>query len=329
MVLIVSTDQDHSTNDVIKWLLRLKVPFVRIGDDKSIQNIEILSQNNNSQIVLTINDKEINLNNVTSFWHRKGDISLFSEFKVELGSLSKAYESSDLRNYLNREIDSLKQYVMHVLRQKNHLGNAQVGDANKLTSFHVAASVGFLIPNTYVCNNTSKIKQKFNEGAKQIGKPINDSFVSRNTQTAIQSKYTIIESKFFTNKSRDIFPSCVQQYIDKKFELRVFYLRGRIYSMAIFSQKDKQTKIDYRNYNDQRPNRMVPYNLPVEVEKKVEIFMKKMDLQTGSLDLILTKENEYYFLEVNPFGQYGMVSVGSNINLDKEIVNELVNQDFK
>ena len=49
MVLIVSTEQDHSTNNKIKWLLRLKVPFVRIGDDKSIQNIEILSQYNNSQ----------------------------------------------------------------------------------------------------------------------------------------------------------------------------------------------------------------------------------------------------------------------------------------
>lgn len=112
----------------------------------------------------------------------------------------------------------------------------------------------------------------------------------------------------------------------KKIELRVFYLKGELFSMAIFSQNDINTKLDFRNYNDEKPNRMVPYNLPDAAASKVKLFMQKINLNSGSLDLILTNDNEYVFLEVNPAGQYGMVDVACNYGLDKLIAKYLANE---
>ena len=40
--------------------------------------------------------------------------------------------------------------------------------------------------------------------------------------------------------------------------------------------------------------------------------------------MILNKNNEYVFLEINPVGQYGMVSEPCNYFLDKKIAHYLI-----
>jgi D-alanine-D-alanine ligase-like ATP-grasp enzyme len=51
--------------------------------------------------------------------------------------------------------------------------------------------------------------------------------------------------------------------------------------------------------------------------------MNKLDLNCGSIDMIVTPKNEYVFLEVNPVGQFGMVSYPCNYNLEKKIAEYL------
>ena len=96
--------------------------------------------------------------------------------------------------------------------------------------------------------------------------------------------------------------------------------------MAIFSQNDKQTKVDFRNYNDNKPNRYVPYVLPKNIELKITQLMQKLDLNTGSVDLIKNHDGNYVFLEINPVGQFGMVSEPCNYYLEKIIAEYLINK---
>ena len=97
--------------------------------------------------------------------------------------------------------------------------------------------------------------------------------------------------------------------------------------MAIFSQKDKQTEVDFRNYNWDVPNRTVPYKLPDEVKNKIVLFMKEFDIETGSIDMIKSKKGDYVFLEVNPIGQFGMTSYPCNYYLEKKISEQLIEKD--
>lgn len=95
--------------------------------------------------------------------------------------------------------------------------------------------------------------------------------------------------------------------------------------MAICSTFDKQTKEDFRRYNDKYPNRVIPYKLPSTIEKKLHLFMQEMKLNCGSIDMILDNSGDYYFLEVNPVGQFGMISYPCNYYLEREIANFLLN----
>src|SRR5688500_5360277 len=94
--------------------------------------------------------------------------------------------------------------------------------------------------------------------------------------------------------------------------------------MAIFSQSDEQTKTDFRKYNEKKPNRYVPFKLPDEIDQKIKLLFKKIDLNTGSVDLIVDKDDNYFFLEINPVGQFGMVSDPCNYFLEKNVALKLI-----
>ena len=120
------------------------------------------------------------------------------------------------------------------------------------------------------------------------------------------------------------FHSLLQEKINKKYELRIFFYNDNYFPMAIFSQNDEQTKVDFRKYNLKIPNRFIPFSLPSIVLQKLKKLMDTLKLSTGSIDLVVDINDVYYFLEVNPVGQFGMVSSPCNYNIEKKLVNTLL-----
>lgn len=124
-------------------------------------------------------------------------------------------------------------------------------------------------------------------------------------------------------------PSLIQQEIEKEIELRIFYLDGSLYAAAIHSQTDEQTRVDFRKYNFAKPNRIVPYKLPVKVERQIIALFKLMDLNTGSVDMIVDRRGNFFFLEINPVGQYEWISRACNYRLDKKIAEWLMGEEHE
>jgi hypothetical protein len=74
-------------------------------------------------------------------------------------------------------------------------------------------------------------------------------------------------------------------------------------------------------------NRCVPFLLPTNVETQIRSFMSTVDLVTGSIDLIYGTDNVFYFLEVNPIGQFGYLSAVNNAHLEREVALALTKND--
>lgn len=93
--------------------------------------------------------------------------------------------------------------------------------------------------------------------------------------------------------------------------------------MAIMSQEDKKTSVDFRNYNMIKPNRRLPYKLPIEIEEKLCQLLNHFKLNFASIDLMV-RGNNFYFLEINPVGQFGMVSGPCNYKIEKLIAKYII-----
>jgi glutathione synthase/RimK-type ligase-like ATP-grasp enzyme len=53
---------------------------------------------------------------------------------------------------------------------------------------------------------------------------------------------------------------------------------------------------------------VTPYDLPPSVSDKLLALMKVFDLKFGAIDLRVTPDGDYVFLEVNPAGEYLFIS---------------------
>lgn len=324
MVFIVSNEYDHSTGIVIKYLKINNYDYVRLTENQFIDSIEVHLTESKVEISFSVRGKDISYSEISSFWFRKNKIELFSNIKISYPFFYSESHKKHLKDFIiNEELNALHEFLIFMLEQKHYLGNFSVGDANKLKSFVCAINSGLRVPKT-VISSKPKVLKDFTKNLNTIAKPIEEGYYYSGKDYSFFSKNKLFDKNIFSEKTdNSIFPSCLQEYVDKKLELRIFYLNEKCYSMAIFSQSDEKTQIDFRNYNDEKPNRMVPYTLPEKIENKISSFMKKMELRTGSIDMVLTKENEYVFLEVNPVGQYGMVAVNCNYPLDSLIFNDL------
>ncbi|WP_343662327.1 grasp-with-spasm system ATP-grasp peptide maturase [Chryseobacterium mucoviscidosis] len=310
MILISSDQYDYSTNHIIDWLIFFKEKFIRINknDDYKITFSE-------SKLNLSFDGESIDLSKLTGYFYRRGKI----QNKHDNNSMDHL---NDVSNDHSKIID---EYINFILERKISIGKYSTVNINKLIVLEVAKEIGFAIPNSYIIDKKSDISFLYNFNSELITKNhSNNSFFE--CEDGILIAYTSVLDDDNYKKIPELFsPSLFQEKIEKKYEIRVFYLNEKMWSMAIISQIDSATKNDYRKMSDSIV-RNVPYSLPIDIEKKIIKLMKQLNLDTGSIDLIVNKKNEYIFLEVNPIGQFGSVSFNCNYNIEKEIAKFLANE---
>ena len=314
MILILSTEQDLSTTLVMEWLFSFGEVVLRINetDEISIEHISI----SNDSIEICLNSKGITfqLNQIKSYWYRRGELTI-----SRIDSSVSAY----VKKHLEGELITVVDYIHFALSKEKYLGSYFNNNQNKLINLELARESGLMIPNSLISMKRSNIINFINNNHNVITKAIRESVSHLSEKGYVQAYTSKIFKSNLSHYNEEVFPSLVQIEVKKLFELRIFFLDDTCYPMAIFSQQNEQTSIDFRKYSTERPNRCVPYQLPKEIEHKISTFMKAVRLNTGSIDMVVTPTLEYVFLEVNPIGQYGMTSFPCNYNLDFKIAEFL------
>ena len=262
----------------------------------------------------------IKLSKITSFWYRRGS------FKFNLSNKILSSNEVDYLNWYNREIYFLKETIYDILKRKKHIGDLRNNRLNKIEVLLKARECGINIPKILITNKKQKLKDFIDKHKfKVITKSIKDNLYSKLNDSTYVMQYTAeVESNLFNSLPKTFGYSLFQEYIEKKFELRIFFLNKEFYAMAIFSQNNPKTKIDFRRYDTENPNRTMPYLLPKKIENKLTKLMNLLNLNSGSIDMIVSKNNKYVFLEVNPVGQFGQVSLPCNYNIEKKIAKYLL-----
>ena len=323
MVNIFSKSNDRTTDEVIEYLRYFSSSEIqRVQGDNEYSNLRILISNESDSVKLNdTQNKEYNVKRNTG-WLRRGVLSF--NIPIDLESFSMP-----IKEHIIQEVSFIKEYIYSYSLK---LGNfhREINN-NRLINILIAKECGFKVPNTMVTTSKADLLSFIEKHSSIVAKPIHNGHLSfKHDNIKYDRKGTQILDYDFISKLESRFsPSLFQEYIDKDIELRVFYLKGKFFPMAIFSQLDEKTKYDYRNYNKIKPNRDVPFKLNLEIENKISEFMKKSALETGSIDIILTPNGEYYFLEVNPTGQFGWVSVDCNYYIEREIALNLINNEIR
>lgn len=308
MILVISLDNDTMTDEICTWLSYQNKEFVRLSENQHINKVFFNFKNNIFKI--SIGEIEYNLGDFKSVFYRNGGIH-YSSITVEI--------DGNLADFYNSELKSISEFIYYFFKVNGAsvFGNLLTKEVNKLEVLLLAKSLGIKIPDTYILSELNALKQ--------IG--VSQTYV---TKAVSEMKPIIVENDLYLNytfevnlnntvdKKESIIPSLIQEKIDCLYEVRVFFFEKQIWAIATFDFSDN---VDIRNIRE-NDKRYLPVVLPSQLKRKILKLAKSLDLKCGTVDL-LKSDDEYYFLEVNPLGQFHQVSYYGNYQIEKYIADLL------
>jgi glutathione synthase/RimK-type ligase-like ATP-grasp enzyme len=197
----------------------------------------------------------------------------------------------------------------------NHPGN----DANahrKLYQLRVAQEAGLEIPETLITSHPELAAEFIKEHG--IGCTVYKAFSGtreawRETRLIKDEEMTLIESVRYA-------PVIFQNYVEAVFDLRVTVVGQEAFAAAIYSQESSYP-IDFRM--DMTKTRVEPHTLPADVAGKLQVLMRQLGIVYGAIDMRLTPDGRYVFLEVNPAGQWLFIESRSGQRITEAVARLL------
>ncbi|MEV6276760.1 hypothetical protein [Nocardia sp. NPDC051832] len=190
--------------------------------------------------------------------------------------------------------------------------------SRKIVQLETARRAGFSVPETLITNDPDEARS-FTEsrpGAvvyKRTGTGRGEFAETRIITRADFGKLAGIRSA----------PTTFQDYIDADCDLRVVWVDGVEWTVRIDSQAGVG-RVDSRLDTSVEFSRE---QLPASVSKSLATLMGALGLSFGVLDLRLGLDGEYYFLEVNPQGQFAYLEIKTGLPMFRSLANLLVEGD--
>lgn len=173
----------------------------------------------------------------------------------------------------------------------------------------IAGRCGFLVPPTIVSTSKRALIgfQRAAEdqtvmkslSARKVTPSGEGDFSPYNIMTM---KVTMADIEDASEEEVGLCPHFLQHKIEKSHELRVVIIGKKVMPFCIDSQASELTKIDWRK--GARMRYFSRCDISQYLEDRILAFMRSMSLMTGSMDIIVDREERHWFLECNQDGAW-------------------------
>jgi hypothetical protein len=230
MIAIFSQqDFETSTEAVIDWLQLNNVPFKRINgvDFFDTVNFEL-----NSEGIVTEGFYGIKV-----CWFRRWDS--FNDLLAVHFSDFSAWNFHELKSHLSNEQNIIRKMLFKSLEDKKWLTHPKEIAYTKLDLLESAAKFGLIIPKTILTSSKAVLSNFMLKNGEIITKIISQSIPRYQFKEVGYSFATqLITKKELVDIPETFSPSLFQIYIEKKYEIRVFFLKKSILLNGNFFAKE-------------------------------------------------------------------------------------------
>lgn len=316
MILIISDQHDEHANVVEKKLLAKQESVFRFNlDVESLRSTKLSYSNDVWEI--TQGNKRFSSIDVTALWFRRAFVELLLEEKEIHDPDFLIWKNEWNKVLLGLYLSFADKPCLCPLKQS-------YAAENKFLQQSIAKEIGFSIPKCITSNIKSKLIE-FVEScdSEAVLKLHTQDFykVGQDYKGIYVNKVSKDDLCEFNEYSEN--PITLQEYVNKDFEVRYTVVDGQHFCCRIDSQSSDISKTDWRRYDIAN----TPYFAiipPIEIKKKIELLMEKLNLNFGALDFIVTPNGEWYFLEINSMGQWLWIEDLTNLNISDAIVEWLI-----
>ncbi|WP_265129906.1 MvdC/MvdD family ATP grasp protein [Chryseobacterium oranimense] len=311
MILCITHSQDFYNIDLFfEYLASKNIPYFRLNSDR-MNHLQKISVNEDSFELTDESGNTIHSKDIKGVWHRKAwGIPVPEE-------LDEDYKKIFLSGYANLRYNLIT--VLENIPWINPYENERKIDGNKMLQLKIAKEHQLTVPETIFSNDEEKITAFFHKfcNGKAVAKLHSLTAKTMSGENLISTM--IIEEDTLEHIADIAYcPMIFQPYIDKEYELRIVYIAGEFFTGKINNSENADWRLAQGNYV------WSAYELPENIKAGLASMMEEMGLYIGAIDMIRGKDGEYYFLEVNPQGEWGMLQKELGFPIAEKIADNLI-----
>ncbi|MCK4918392.1 MAG: hypothetical protein KAS02_01240 [Candidatus Pacebacteria bacterium] len=245
------------------------------------------------------------LNNVESVWF----------WKPVLPKTLREHSPHEESIFMYRQFLALWRSLASLLKEAKWINNyyKMLEAEHKPFQLKTAQDMGFVIPDTLITSNPVR--------AKDFWKYCEEEMVVKTLTNSLHGNRIVFTNKvtaeFMNNIDRlKLSPVIFQKLIKKKFELRITVVDDNVFAATVKSS----SKIDWRRGLGEASI----FELPKNIRQLCIEYVSELGLRFGCIDMIVTPDDEYCFLEINPNGQWKFIEERTGLPIGKAIAQALI-----
>lgn len=326
-VLILTDKSDAHPTSVINLMMEKEIPFFRLNTEDLMLDYDFswchynhsvpdfyIKDRNNGKVVWG--------GDILSVWYRRPDYP-----KQLLYTINKEVDRHNLLESKQFFL-YLMYYLTDIYSIGNHLFDKRAN--SKMVQSRLAVELGMNIAPTCLSNVKEDVV-RFSSDFEFIGlKCLRDHWMKTEDGKVYDLCTQKVKAKLLQDQPEESFSQTVvfaQQYIEKKFELRITVMGPYIFTCKLDSQAQTPStgSVDWRQgYEYGLKHEII--DTPIEIDTFCRHYLRRLNLNFGCFDFIVTPENEYVFLECNPNGQWGWIEDECKIPMSEAMVDCLTNR---
>ncbi|MFF9772877.1 ATP-grasp ribosomal peptide maturase [Streptomyces sp. NPDC013978] len=210
-------------------------------------------------------------------------------------------------------------YALDGLLWVNHPLRIAAADY-KPAQLALAQHFGFTVPPTLVTNDPVEAREFIRDQGEAIFKTLRWTPYTRDgvPVTGWAAPVTAAE----IDDSVRVTPHLFQARVDKVADLRVLIVGPRTFAVRINSEL-----LDWRK--DYSALTYTVERLPDRVDKALHAYLDRLELVSGSFDLAVDRAGNYWWLELNPNGQWGWLETETSLPMSAAFADLLMQGDLR
>lgn len=308
-ILVITHNEDAHADAVISILEKRRQKVIRWNTNEYYSVALDIRQQKNEQYLLGVPIDEIQ-----SVYFRR------------LSSPPVPEDAQKFKTLIDEENTAMFESVLRKLANKFMVNNyAAMRNVlhNKYFQLEKAQSIGLEIPRTLITNEPVRLMDFYDE--------LNGNVICK----LVKSADIVIEGRrklMYTQKLKRphlknldklrLFPVIFQEIVKRRCDVRLIVVGEKIFAAEIYTPKNCGHLIDYRQIS--KNCEYAIHSLPAEIYGKILRYMKELNLLFGAIDMILTPDGRYVFLELNVCGQWLFLEEKLNFPITQSIANLLI-----
>lgn len=293
-VLIVTNDHDEHADAVIRELATRDVRVFRFHPEDFPQACSVSLEIDDGRVLgeLRNADHRVAFDDICAAWYRRSR-------NLYMGAVTRTSERLD--DYVKAQSTATVVALCASLQTLwvSHPFKLRRGEVKALQLLE-ASRAGLKVPHTLTSNDPTRAAAFVDAlGSTECAiKPL--IAIGVTDEHGYRLPLTTTLPAGHPLESIELAPTMLQPYVEKAFELRCVVIGDETFCAKLDSQADEKSRIDWRGGD---PAHEV-FTLPDDVEASIHRLMDAFELNFASLDMIVTPEGDYVFLELNPNGQW-------------------------